>query len=118
MEEIKENDFVRLRDGSITKIEEVNKETFKCKFHRVRCELFKDFIVKRSSNIKDLILAGDIIIYTINCKIADIDIVKEHTDTRTLEKTLRVGLYSLEQVDIKKILTKEQFESESYRLEE
>lgn len=118
MEEIKENDFVRLRDGSITKIEEVNKETFKCKFHRVRCELFIDYIVKHSSNIKDLIQVGDIIIYTINCKMADIDIVKEHTDARTLEKLLRVGLWSLEQVNIKQILTKEKFESESYRLEE
>ncbi|HJJ05777.1 MAG TPA: hypothetical protein OIM45_08105 [Clostridiaceae bacterium] len=78
----------------------------------------KNDIVKHSSNIKDLVQAGDIIIYTINCKIADIDIVKEHTDARTLEKSLRVGLWSLEQVNIKQILTKEKFESESYRLEE
>ena len=49
---------------------------------------------------------------------ADIDIVKEHIDARTLEKSLRVGLWSLEQVNIKQILTKEQFERESYRLEE
>ena len=48
----------------------------------------------------------------------DIEIVKEHTDSRTLEKSLRVGLWSLEQVNIKQILTKERFESESYRLEE
>ena len=48
----------------------------------------------------------------------DIEIVKEHTDARTLKKTLRVGLWSLEQVNIKQILTKEQFEGESYRVEE
>jgi hypothetical protein len=76
------------------------------------------FGLKHSSNIKDLIQAEDIVIYTINCKMTDIEIVKEHTDARTLEKSLRVGLYSLEQVDIKQILTKEKFESESYRLEE
>ena len=118
MEEIKENEYVRLRDGEVTRVKAINKKTFKCKFHKVNCELFIDYIVKHSSNIKDLIQVGDIIIYTINCKIADIDIVKEHTDARTLEKSLRVGLYSLEQVDIKQILTKEKFESESYRLEE
>lgn len=118
MEEIKENEYVRLRDGEVTRVKAINKKTFKCKFHKVNCELFIDFIVKHSSNIKDLIQAGDIVIYTINCKIADIDIVKEHTDSRTLKKTLRVGLWSLEQVNIKQILTKERFESESYRLEE
>lgn len=118
MEEIKVGNFVRLRDGEITRVKAVNEKTFKCKFHKVNCELFIDYIVKHSSNIKDLIQVGDIIIYTINCKIADIDIVKEHTDARTLKKTLRVGLWSLEQVNIKQILTKEKFESESYRLEE
>ena len=118
MEEIKENEYIRLRNGDVTRVKAINEKTFKCKFHKVNCELFIDFIVKHSSNIKDLIQAGDIVIYTINCKIADIDIVKEHTDSRTLEKSLRVGLWSLEQVNIKQILTKERFESESYRLEE
>ena len=118
MEEIKVNEYVRLRNGDVTRVKAINEKTFKCKFHKVNCELFIDFIVKHSSNIKDLIQAGDIVIYTINCKIADIDIVKEHTDSRTLEKSLRVGLWSLEQVNIKQILTKEQFERESYRVEE
>ena len=118
MKEIKEKEYVRLRDGEITRVKAINEKTFKCKFHKVNCELFIDYIVKHSLNIKDLIRVGDIIIYTINCKIADIDIVKEHTDARTLEKTLRVGLYSLEQVDIKSIVTKEQFASMEYRLEE
>ena len=118
MEEIKVNEYVRLRNGDVTRVKAINEKTFKCKFHKVNCELFIDFIVKHSSNIKDLIQAGDIVIYTINCKIADIDIVKEHTDSRTLEKSLRVGLWSLEQVNIKQILTKEQFERESYSVEE
>ena len=118
MEEIKVNEYVRLRNGDVTRVKAINEKTFKCKFHKVNCELFIDFIVKHSSNIIDLIEVGDIVIYTINCKIADIDIVKEHTDARTLEKSLRVGLYSLEQVNIKQILTKEKFERESYRLEE
>ena len=118
MEEIKVNEYVRLRNGDVTRVKAINEKTFKCKFHKVNCELFIDCIVKHSSNIKDLIQAGDIVIYTINCKMTDIEIVKEHTDARTLEKTLRVGLWSLEQVDIKQILTKEQFERESYSVEE
>ena len=122
MEEIKIGEYVRTTYNTIEKIIKVeeNKTYIGVETDRSYYSFswLKAHIVKHSSNIKDLIQAGDIVIYTINCKIADIDIVKEHTDARTLEKTLRVGLYSLEQVDIKKILTKEQFESESYRLEE
>lgn len=119
MEEIKVNDFVKLDDGTIGKYQ-INKNwinVVETNNKYIGFDIEKD-VVKHSSNIKDLVQAGDIIIYTINCKIADIDIVKEHTDARTLEKSLRVGLWSLEQVNIKQILTKERFESESYRLEE
>lgn len=118
MKEIKVGEYVKLRDGEITKVEAINEKTFRCKFHKVRCELFIDFIVNHSKNIKDLVQAGDVVIYTINSKFADIEIVREYTDARTLKTELRVGLYSLEQVDIKQILTKEQFESESYKVKE
>lgn len=129
MEEIKVNDFVRTKQGYIAKCVEVDEygdyytfdEFVQEKYGDKYSSLYErglEDIVKHSSNIKDLIQAGDIVIYTINCKMTDIEIVKEHTDARTEEKTLRVGLYSLEQVDIKQILTKEKFESESYRLEE
>ena len=125
MEEIKAGEYVRsLVNGEISKVLEVSNllEETNIKYYKTGkftgfCST-EDYNVKHSSNIKDLIQPGDIVIYTINCKIADIDIVKEHTDARTLEKSLRVGLWSLEQVNIKHILTKERFESESYRLEE
>lgn len=122
MEEIKVNDYIRTPYNTIEKIIKVeeNKDYIGVETDRSYYifSWLKTHEVKHSSNIKDLIQAGDIIIYTINCKIADIDIVKEHTDARTLEKSLRVGLWSLEQVDIKQILTKERFERESYRVEE
>ena len=132
MEEIKVGEYVRtLEQGYIGKLVEVNKDVLNYYKIDVGKEIRRingmsdnyiysrdGFGLKHSKNIKDLIQVGDIIIYTINCKIADIDIVKEHTDARTLKKTLRVGLWSLEQVNIKQILTKERFESESYRLEE
>lgn len=125
MEEIKAGEYVRsLVNGEISKVLEVSNllEEPNIKYYKTGkftgfCST-EDYNVKHSPNIKDLIQAGDIVIYTINCKMTDIEIVKEHTDARTLEKTLRVGLWSLEQVDIKQILTKEQFERESYRVEE
>lgn len=137
MEEIKENNYVRTKGGYIVKLihyginKNINGKS--CLFDGTIRDIsnsvydednflfdseLKQYIVKHSSNIKDLVQAGDIVIYTINCKMTDIEIVKEHTDARTLEKTLRVGLWSLEQVDIKQILTKEQFERESYSVEE
>ena len=129
MEEIKVGEYVRTKQGYIAKCVEVDEDGDYYTFDEFVQESYGDKyislyerkledIVKHSSNIKDLVQAGDIVIYTINCKMTDIEIVKEHTDARTLEKTLRVGLYSLEQVDIKQILTKEKFENESYRLEE
>ena len=132
VEEIKVGEYVRTpQQGYIGKLVEVNENVLNYYKIDVGREIRRingmsdnyiysrdGFGLKHSSNIKDLIQVGDIIIYTINCKIADIDIVKEHTDARTLKKTLRVGLWSLEQVNIKQILTKERFESESYRLEE
>lgn len=132
MEEIKVGEYVRTPEqGYIGKLVEVNKNVLNYYKIDVGREIRRingmsdnyiysrdGFGLKHSSNIKDLVQAGDIVIYTINCKMTDIEIVKEHTDSRTLEKSLRVGLWSLEQVDIKHILTKERFESESYRLEE
>lgn len=124
MEEIKVGDFVRTKEGIIDKVTidykgKCNNPNCNYKHISCKCNYYdEENIVKHSSNIKDLVQAGDVVIYTINCKMTDIEIVKEHTDSRTLEKSLRVGLWSLEQVDIKQILTKEKFESESYRLEE
>ena len=125
MEEIKVGEYVRsLVNGEISKVLEVSNllEESNIKYYKTGkftgfCST-EDYNVKHSSNIKDLVQAGDIVIYTINCKMTDIEIVKEHTDARTLEKSLRVGLWSLEQVNIKQILTKEQFERKSYRVDE
>ena len=46
MKEIKENEYVRLRNGDVTRVKAINEKTFKCKFHKVNCELFIDYIVK------------------------------------------------------------------------
>ena len=77
-------------------------------------------IVKKSENIIDLVQAGDLVYYTIKGleHWTYIDIVKEHTNVRTLEKTLRIRMYKLEQLNIKKILTKEQINGSFFEVVE
>lgn len=117
MEEIKVGNFIRTANGVIGKIkyiknymfefEDSNRDYIDYKSHN-----FYDS--KTGSSLKDLVQAGDIILYNVNSKMTDIEIVKEHIDARTQKKTLRVGLWSLDQVEIKEILTKEQYNQMKY----
>lgn len=77
-------------------------------------------IVNHSKNIIDLVQAGDLVYYTIKGleHSTYIDIVSEHTDARTLENTLIVRMYKLEQLNIKKILTKEQINENIFEVVE
>lgn len=122
MEEIKINDYVRTIKGTIGKIIEIAvgiKDVKDTLYFTEKYEYYHyNDIAKHSKNIKDLIETGDIVIYRVNNLFTDIEIVKEYTDARTLKTELRIGLYSLEQVDIKKILTKERFENECFKVEE
>lgn len=114
MKEIKVGEYVRTDKGHILKIEH-NKMVQGLKL------LHKQYgtIEKHSKNPKNLIQAGDIVLYTIKgLEHSDVAIVKQYTEARTLKTELRIGLYSLEQIDIKKILTKEKFKSECFEVEE
>ena len=92
---------------------------------QIQCNLIngwvhEDKIVNHSKDPKDLVQAGDLVYYTIKGleHSTYIDIVSEHTDARTLEKTLRVRIYKLEQLNIKKILTKEQINENIFEVVE
>ena len=111
MEEIKVNDFVRLRNGDVTRVKAINEKTFKCKFNKVNCELFIDFIVKHSSNIIDLIEVGDYV----NGKEVIGKFYEESLKVLILDTRLNAKCRSK---DIKTIVTKEQFANAEYRLEE
>lgn len=127
MEEMKVGDFIRTNSGTIAKLKRIEfdkvDKDLKWYFYDKKepdinivkewC-INKPYIVKHSFDIKDLVQAGDIILYNVNSRMTDIEIVKEHTDARTQEKALRVGIWSLEQVEIKEILTKEQFNQMKY----
>lgn len=82
--------------------------------------IFRDLVVKHSKQLIDLVEAGDLVYYTIKGleHSTYIDIVSEHTDARTLEKKLRVRIYKLEQLNIKKILTKEQINENIFKVVE
>ena len=117
MEEIKVGNFVRLRDGEITRVKAVNEKTFKCEFHKVNCELFIDYIVKHSSNIKDLIEVGDYVngrlVLQVDYKNKNVCLLIPLTDTKA---NTNIMWYGYE--DIKTVVTKEQFALAEYRLEE
>ena len=119
MEEIKVGEYIRTPYNQIEKVIRIDEE--RTDYVGVETDLsyynldwLKARKVKHSFDIKELVQAGDIILYNVNSKMTDIEIVKEHTDARTQEKTLRVGIWSLEQVKIKEILTKEQFNQMKY----
>lgn len=111
MEEIKENEYVRLRNGDVTRVKAINEKTFKCKFHKVNCELFIDFIVKHSSNIIDLIEVGDYV----NGKEVIGKFYEESLKVLILDTRLNAKCRS---EDIKSIVTKEQFALAEYKVKE
>lgn len=111
MEEIKVNEYVRLRNGDVTRVKAINEKTFKCKFHKVNCELFIDFIVKHSSNIIDLIEIGDYV----NGKL----IHNKFGNPKNGELMIIYGNGKhFDNKNIKTVVTKEQFALAEYRLEE
>lgn len=115
---IKENDYFRTTTGEIFK-------AVASKYGKVYYAFGEHYwvdsiaITNFKENIKDLIQAGDIVVYKIRgLEHYNVDIVKEYTEARTLKTELRIGLYSLEQVEIKQILTKEKFGNECFKVEE
>ncbi len=116
---IKENDYFRTTTGEIFKA--VASKDGKV-YYAFGEHYWADSIAITDfkENIKDLVQAGDIVVYKIRGleHSIRINIVKEHTDARTLKSKLRVELYSLEQINILKILTKEKFESECFEVKE
>lgn len=106
--EIEVGEYVRLRDGEISIIENIQKNTFTCRFHKTRCVLFKDFIVKHSKNIIDLIEEGDYV----NGKLI------HKVDIRENSAYIYYGnCKTFADYQINSIVTKEMFASAEYRVE-
>jgi hypothetical protein len=79
--------------------------------------LRKENILKHSKNIIDLIEEGDILRYRLN-NLSSIKIgeVRKYKDARSFEEYLGVEGFNLEQIEILKIVTKEQFKSIEYEV--
>lgn len=128
MEEIKIGEYIRTKKGTIAKVLAYhdlityNDKGTSVTFHSldtIKGAIADVDIAKHSKNIKELVQAGDIVVYKIKgLEHYNVDIVKEYTEARTLKTELRIGLYSLEQINILKILTEEKFESECFKVEE
>lgn len=116
--EIKENEFIRTKTGKIDKV--INNNYYMSQY--IECEkriVEKENIVKHSFNIIDLIETLDILAF----KIQGFDfisrgIVYEEYDARKGEYYNIVNGHRLEEIQIIKILTHEQYERDCYVVEE
>lgn len=112
--EIEVGEYVRLRDGEISKIENIQENTFTCIFHKIRCEIYIDFIIKHSKNIIDLIEEGD---YVNGCQVMGIYVPRDTWEPIQINVDSQTIKYFI-QDEIKSILTKEQIKQIEYRIKE
>ena len=104
--EIKVNDYIRTDDGRIYKLEDLEDEVF-------LNDKFYNNIVKHSPNLIDLIEVGD---YVNGSKVIDIaQAEKKAIYTEDIKQ--KQALIPICEYEIKSIVTKEQFESISYKVE-
>ncbi len=120
MSEIEIGEYVRTKAGNIDKIKEITNENiylFEKSIIRYTEENIKNMVVKHSKNQKELIQEGDILEYEINkISFTKIGEVKKYKDARSSKIYLGVEGFNLEQIAILRILTKEKFEEESYKV--
>ena len=114
MEYVRVNNDVRISCLGIGKIVNKVKETVYAEMGiGLSVAYSTDKIVKHNKNIKELLEVGDIVEYTVgNMKNVYISTIKKYG------KGVGIDHYSLEQINIKKILTKQQYELNCFRLEE
>lgn len=116
--------YIRQKDG-IHKIYAINDKKSKWKYLidkdedgwcRQTCD---ENITEHSKNVTELIKAGDIVKYKARgMRLTNIAVVESYKDARNGREYLLVGRYSLEQVKILEILTKEQYKTNCYKVEE
>ena len=124
MEEIKVGEYVKLKNGRIAKIIDIDKEFiyFDKEIYRQIgipvCELdkaFLDFIIKHSFNIIDLIEVGD---YVNGILVTGKESTLLFTEIKGIDNSGYHVPISQYGENIKSIVTKEQFSSVEYKLED
>ena len=111
--EIKENEFIRTKTGKIDKV--INNNYYMSQY--IECEkriVEKEYIVKHSFNIINLIEIGD---FVNGMKVDDISNIQRLN--KTIQKCLWVNIedgYDIINEEIKTVLTKEQYERDCYKI--
>lgn len=104
--------YVRNTFGYIYKIDDLTEIMYKTDFLYNR-------IVKQSNNIIDLVQSGDIVKYKLKgLKRISIAKVINYIDARSDKELLLIEGYSLENVEILEILTKEKYNQECFKVVE
>ena len=119
-DKIEVGEYYRTQNGLIRKIKTI--KSGKRQFTRTTVTLINgrhrlEDIVKHSKELKDLIESGDLIIYRLRglkhqCK----GFIRIYKDARSGKENLGIDYYSLEQIEIIKILTHEQIEANCYKV--
>ena len=113
--EIKVNDYVRLKDGTIAKVIKIkNQNTDIFNWYCLDNDMgtMDRSIVKHSSNLIDLIQCGDYV----NGKEVIMDLQKSKEWYKSKDDFITCKDYTFEEKEIKEVVTKEQFESISYKV--
>ena len=128
MSEIEIGEYIRTKRGKIGKVcayedltvyDDKEKSVTFHSFDTDKGAIADVEVSKHSKNQKELIQEGDILEYQINkLSFTKIGEVKKYKDARSFKDYLGVEGFNLEQITILKILTKEKFEDESYKVGE
>ena len=124
MKEIEVGDYVRTKKGIIGELisetlsyPEPSEWKLKVNNSEIIIVENEDYPVKHSKQLKDLVGSGDLIIYRLRgLKHQSEGFIRIYKDARSEEESLGVDNYSLEQIEIIKILTHEQFEANCYKV--
>lgn len=113
---IEVGEYVRTKDGYIGKILKINKSKRECDTYYVTdttmASGFYEHIYKHSKKLIDIIEEGDLCYY----KVRGSDTIYRSLATVNSLRKIQLYFYSLEQIEIIKILTYEQIEDNCYKV--
>ena len=121
MEDIKVRDYVRTFNGEIFKIVGMKRNKGLTMYLTDSYGQYSDTVLMQcakahSKQIEELIEKGDIIKYRVNCRFTHLGQVKEWTNATTKDLYLGVDGWELDQIEIEKIYTKEEFRMMGYEV--
>lgn len=109
-DEIEAGEYIRTESGHIFKVDEEKKVLNGIKFLNVQYGR----IVDHNKMIERLIRKGDVLQYKVNTQCIEIDEVKEFLNPKTNSRFLGVAGWGLDQIDILKIISREEFKKIGY----